>query len=247
MPIEQYTYWSVTINNPEENDYLIMRNPNSKYVRALVWTPEVGAEGTEHIQAWVRLQRNQSLAFVKKLYPRSHLKHCDKDAYNENCYQYAQKNDETTAGNHHIELNDPLPAVDSILYKVLDKAWDDMLESNKDLAERSVADKGIYDVIQAITLKRLYTDSVEREMIMERSGLEKIFVSPAYEKMKTKYWREILYRLKHNKDASTEGDEASHSSKSGRSEVYSDHEESKSTSDEGSSESSGDHSDEEDA
>lgn len=206
MPIEQYTYWSVTINNPEENDYVIMRNPNSKYIRECVWTPEVGEEGTQHIQAWIRLQRNQSMAFVKKLYPRAHLKHCDKDAYNENCHQYAQKNDDTTAGNHHIVMNDPLPAADTMLYKVLEKAWDWHLQSlmkyHKDVYEsmrESLLDPDW--LRRCVGLKKLNTGAIEREMIIERSGLEKIFISPSYEKMKSKYWAEIIIRIdKHNID-----------------------------------------------
>ena len=153
MPIEQYTYWSVTINNPDENDYLIMRNPNDKYIRSLVWTPEVGEEGTEHIQAWIRLQRNQSLAFVKKLYPRAHLKPTDKDMYNENSHQYAQKNDETTAGNHHVVLNDPLPGADTILYKVLDQAFDRLMERDSDKLDL-YEHEGLRYVINEIELKR---------------------------------------------------------------------------------------------
>jgi len=208
MPIEQYTYWSVTINNPDENDYLIVRNPNEKYIRSIVWTPEVGEEGTQHIQAWVRLQRNQTLVFVKKLYPRAHVKPTDKDMYNENSHQYAQKNDETTAGNHHITLHDPLPANDTLLYKVLDQSFDKLIECDKRIAD-FYHHEGIVDVIQRLTIKQLHTDLIEREMIMERCGLEKIFISPAYEKMKTKYWREILLRLKYKQqDAGGKDDEA---------------------------------------
>lgn len=193
----------MTINNPDENDYLIVRNPNSKYVRELVWTQEVGEEGTEHIQAWLRLQRNQTLAFVKKIYPRGHFKHCDKDAYNENCHQYAQKNDDTTAGNHHITLNDPLPANDTLLYKVLENAWERLLKRDEYLLDRVQHDgmKGeLYGM--GMSLKKLNTDVIEREMVLEKSGLEKIFISPAYEKMKAKYWREILIRIyKYKEDA----------------------------------------------
>jgi len=246
MPIEQYTYWSVTINNPDENDYLIMRNPNDKYIRSLVWTPEVGAEGTEHIQAWVRLQRNQSMAFVKKLYPRAHIKPTDKDMYNENSHQYAQKNDETTAGNHHITLNDPLPANDTLLYKVLDQAYDSLMSMNKNWKDRH-DHEGPYDVIQSLTLKQLGTDFVEREMIMERSGYEKIFVSPAYEKMKTKYWREILYRLKHNKDAGGNGSQAEQQDVYSVDQESEGYEDSDCETDEGSSEGSSAQSHEEDA
>lgn len=234
MAVEQYTYWSITINNPDENDYLITRNPNPKYIREMVWTPEVGGEeGTPHIQGWIRLQRNQSQAFVKKLYPRAHLKPCRKDDYNENCHRYAQKNDETTAGNHHITLNDPLPANDTLLYKVLDQA-----------AEVAVADRGLWTdlwhkfgaemwLMPEVSLKKLDTDAVERSMITQQAGLEKIFISPAYEKMKDKYWREILFRVySHKEDASTNRDETSVAEETRRPQVCEDHEESTSEEDE---------------
>lgn len=192
--IEQYTYWSVTINNPDDNDWLITRNPNSKYIREFVYTQEQGEEGTIHIQAWLRLQRNQSMAFVKKLYPRAHIKPLKKDEYNENCHNYAQKDDETTRGNHHITLNDPLPAVDQILYKVLQLAFEDKRKSdwriNKDLERGEMS-----DILTYTKLNDLHLDYFERKMITEKQGLEKIFISPSYEKIKLKYWREILTRI----------------------------------------------------
>lgn len=215
MAIEQYTYWSITINNPDENDYLITRNPNPKYIREMVWTPEVGAkEGTPHIQGWLRLQRNQTRAFVSKLYPRASIKPCKKDDYVENCHQYAQKNDETTAGPHHITLNDPLPAADTILYKVLDAAWDRLVEKDDSLRDR-IQHEGLKGELYCpfINLKMLMTEYVEREMVMERSGLEKIFCSPAYDKMKRKYWREIIFRLKYKQNEEG-GSNSSQSSKS---------------------------------
>ena len=202
MAIEQYTYWSVTINNPDENDYLIIRNPNPKYIREMIWTPEVGGEeGTPHIQGWVRLQHNQTQAFMKKLYPRAHLKPCRKDDYNENCHQYAQKNDETTDGNHHITLNDPLPANDTLLYNVLQRSFERLIESNKELKDY-LMNEGVYDVLQRINLKKLDSEFTERLMVTEKSGLEKIFCSPAYDRMKQRFWKEILMRLYINNDAS---------------------------------------------
>lgn len=208
MPIEQYTYWSVTINNPTETDYVLIRNPNDKYVRSLVWTPEVGEEGTEHIQAWIRLQRNQTLSFMKRLYPRAHLKPCDKDAYNENCHQYAQKNDETTAGNHHITLNDPLPASDTLLYQVIWRAFESIpnidekiLEYSKDVMTDKYTPRYLYARNEILNVKMLDTPYVEKQMVLEKSGLEKMFTSPAYERMKQKFWKEILLRLIHNDDA----------------------------------------------
>ena len=99
MPQPQFTYWSMTLNNPTDSEMVLIRNPNEKYIRQFVWTPEEGEEtGTPHIQGWLRLQRNQSLSFLKKLYPRAMFKGIEKDEYNENTHNYAQKNDGTERG-----------------------------------------------------------------------------------------------------------------------------------------------------
>jgi len=176
------TYWSMTINNPGENDYVLVRNPNDKYIRQLVWTDEEGADGTPHVQAWLRLQRNNSLAFVKKLFPRGHFRHIMKDDYNENTHSYVQKQDETTRGLHTITLNDPLPALDSTLYKVLERAFE------------AIDNEAIGGIVDSHMLR--LTKRVESEMIREKRGLEKVFISAVYRKMKTEYWTDILHRLR---------------------------------------------------
>lgn len=220
MKVEQYTYWSVTINNPDENDYVLIRNPNDKYIRSLVWTPEEGGEEhTPHIQAWVRMQRNVTQAFMKKIYPRAHFRYITKDEYNENCHAYAQKNDETTKGLHHISLNDPLPANDTLLYQVLERSFEELLQLDKKFKESYDLD---YDsehkhmIVQDLTLKKLETEIVERAMVRERSGLEKIFVSAVYEKMKSRFWRDILYRIIHNKNGDNDGLQTEDGSRSSR-------------------------------
>jgi len=84
MKLEQYTYWSMTLNNPTESEMVLVRNPNEKYIRQFVWTPEVGEkEGTPHIQGWIRMQRNVSKTVLIKLYPRASFRPIDKDQYNE--------------------------------------------------------------------------------------------------------------------------------------------------------------------
>ena len=55
-------------------------------------------------------------------------------------------------------------------------------------------------VRDALRYKDLMFDLIERMMILEKSGLEKIFISPSYEKMKQKYWKEILMRLVKEED-----------------------------------------------
>jgi len=175
----------MTINNPTENDGVLVRNPNDKYLRHFIWTPEVGKDGTPHIQAWIRLQRNQTMAFVKKLYPRGHFKPITKDDYNANAHAYAQKDDETTAGCHVISMNDPLPGVDTILYRVLEQAY---------TGEEWKTD----------TPMLLATQAVENQMVSERAGLEKLFISGTYDKMKRRFYRQIILRLNTTKQHADE-------------------------------------------
>jgi len=180
------TYWSMTINNPDETDMVLVRNPNDKYVRILVWSPEEGADGTPHIQGWLRLQRNNSLAFVRKLYPRAHFRHILKDEYNENTQRYAQKDDKTSRGQHTISVNDPIPALDTTLYRVLERVLEDAGET---IWANNWEDK---DIIRS-------TKRIESTMVTEKSGLEKIFISNSYHKMKLQFWQEILVRLSRKK------------------------------------------------
>lgn len=235
MKLEQYTYWSFTLNNPTDAEMVIIRNPNEKYIRQFVWTPEVGEkEGTPHIQGWVKLQRNQTKSFMIKLYPRASVRGIAKDEYNERCHDYAQKNDGTTAGNHVISLNDPLPVNDTLLYKVLEVAWD---------FEYSNVAEPISHLMDCTTLHKLNTIGHERQMVRERAGLEKIFCSPAYEKMKTTFWKEILFRiLTHRQDEQRSAPQEVESTSTDSH----DYEESESETDEGPSESSSYQTDEED-
>lgn len=242
MKVEQYTYWSVTINNPDENDYLIIRNPNDKYIRSLVWTPEEGGEEhTPHIQAWVRMQRNVTQAFMKKIYPRAHFRYITKDEYNENCHAYAQKNDETTKGTHHISLNDPLPANDTLLYQVLERSFEELLQVDRIFKSDYDASPRKELIVENITLKKLETGYIERAMVRERSGLEKIFVSPVYEKMKSRFWRDILYRIIHKKNADSDGLQTTEDggSSRGSSEIRESYEDSEASCSEGRDQSSG--------
>lgn len=121
--VQQYTFWSVTINNPDDNDLLIVRNPNDRYVRQVVWTNEVGAEGTPHVQMWVRLHRNNSLSLLKRLYPRGHLKGIARDEYNENCHAYAQKDDDTTHGAHVLTNAQGPPDAVNVLQQVIARTF----------------------------------------------------------------------------------------------------------------------------
>jgi len=188
MSAQLATYWSVTINNPTENDYVIVRQPHTNHIREIVWTPEVGEDGTPHIQAFVRLQRNATMGMMKKLYPRAHLKPAVKDDYILNAERYAQKNDATTVGAHTITLVDPIPAVDTLLYRVLSLTLD---------ADGCGEDGRWSKTPSAMNFNRMLreTKRIEDDLVTTEARLEKLFLSPSYDRMKRRFWEQIMTRM----------------------------------------------------
>ena len=200
------TTWSMVINNPDENDHALVTQGYPDYVRELVWTEEVGADGTPHIQAYVRLQRQQRMSFIKKLFPRGHFKPCDRDEYNLNTKRYVQKNDDTTAGKHRQVFNDPIPAADTLLYSVVKKA----LGLNNGAVGYLVNGEFDLCVVGAKMDQQFELDdedwrmlksditAVEAEMVTEKAHLEKLLVSPTYSRIKKTWLREIVTRTINN-------------------------------------------------
>lgn len=166
--IRQYTYFSGTINNPEENDFILVRNPNEKYIRQLIWTNEVGAEGTPHIQMYVRFFRNQTLNFLHKLYPRGHFKPIDKDDYNENAQRYVQKDDETTRGKHVITTNEAIPEMERIMMDMFVAIRSTNIHGNSKPRSPNLR--------QCLRLE-------EDKAVMNKLYLSKMFVSPMWERL----------------------------------------------------------------
>lgn len=183
--VQQFTYFSITINNPDDNDYLIVRNPNEKYIKQCVWTNEKGTEGTPHVQMWVRLYRNNSLSLVKKLYPRGHIKGIAKDEYNENSHAYAQKDDETTAGSHVITTNDtPRDAVD-ITQTLIQRLQTRMSNPTWYWQYKVHLLQQDNDISQSIA-------SEEENMVREKPYLAKMFVGSTYKQIKERFF-EVLW------------------------------------------------------
>lgn len=114
-------FWSMTVNNPDETTLALVRNGYPDYCREIVYTLEEGEEGTPHIQAWLKLQRQQRLSFVRKLFPRGHFKPLTNAEYVHNTKLYAQKDDETTRGAHVHVFHDPTGTVESLVKEVMEQ------------------------------------------------------------------------------------------------------------------------------
>lgn len=222
MTAPMSTTWSMVINNPDANDYAIVMQGYPDYVRELVWTKEIGENGTEHIQAYVKLQRTQRMSFIKKLFPRGHFKPCDRDEYNVNTKRYVQKDDTTTAGQHRQVYHDPIPAADTLLYSLVEKVlapdiedmnimlrkarernWygvgkEQWLVENSDFGQ----DPDLWAKGQKEEFKKLLSDA-EHELVREKRHIEKLLVSPTYSKIKKEWLWDIVARIyKHAYDNS---------------------------------------------
>lgn len=169
-------FWSMTINNPTETDMALVRNGYGDYCRELIHTLEVGENGTPHIQAWVKLQRQQRMSFMKKLFPRGHFRPLKNDEYVENTKAYAQKNDGTTEGLHVHVFHDPTDTIESVVKKVALR----MMEDDR------TDDKG--NPLH-VGIKRC---KAQKLMVIEDYRLAKMFVSATYEKMWSKYEKEMF-------------------------------------------------------
>jgi len=183
----------MTLNNPDENEMVLIRNPNPEYIRQLIWTPEEGEEGTPHIQAYVKLMKQQRMSFIKKLYPRGHFRSITSDEYKKNCSDYAQKDDKTTIGSHVITYNEQIPDVVQFLRKMLENAsgCDPSNDNQPDNAEAWMAHwYRPNEIIQRCLAE-------ERRAVAIRPSVAKLLVSPTYTRVKKLYMREIIENIVH--------------------------------------------------
>jgi len=181
----------MTLNNPDENEMVLIRNPNSEYIRQLIWTLEEGEEGTPHVQAYVKLMKQQRQSFIKKLYPRAHFRSITSDEYKHNCHDYAQKNDDTTVGAHVITYNEQIPDVVQFLRKMLEEACgcDPSNDNQPDNAEAWMSHWYRPNEILTRCL------AVEKRAVAARPTVAKLLVSPTYTRVKKLYMREIVENI----------------------------------------------------
>lgn len=207
----------MVINNPDENDYALVKRSYPAYIKDIHWTREVGESGTEHIQAYVKLQRQQRMSFIKKLFPKGHFKSITSDLYNINTMDYATKDDETTAGMHHITHNDPIPSVDSILKQIClaipeeyFPLWKDRTHPHNEDATTFPEDFAWEEHILHPCIPKIMKQ-LEKEMVLAKPRCAKILVSPTYTKLKKEFLPEIfLSYIQNADDDEIQGDENTH-------------------------------------
>jgi len=163
-------FWGMTINNYDETDLAMVQNGYPDHMRELVHTLEEGEDGTPHVQAYLKLKRQQRLSFVKKLFPRGHFVALTSSMYIENTKRYAQKLDGTARSPATHKFYDPVHTIEGLVRKVILKAIED------------------YPNVIELDDARI---AVERDLVIEDYSMAKVFVSSTYKQM----WKQFGHQM----------------------------------------------------
>lgn len=173
-------FWGMTINNPTDTDLVLVQNGYPDHMREIVHTIEEGEEGTTHIQAWIKLQRQQRLSFVKKLFPRASFQPLCNDEYIANTKKYAQKLDETAVSAAIHKFNDPIYTIENVTKRLLEGIVEELNARPE------------YASIEQVAMK------VRKQMVAKDYRFAKIFVSSTFKQMWREYSEEMLeYYMTH--------------------------------------------------
>jgi len=174
-------FWGMTINHYDETDLALVQQGYPDHVRQIVYTLERGEKGTPHIQAYLRLYRQQRLSYVKKLFPRGSFKALLADEYKLNAQRYAQKLD-ATAESPAVITNNPFP--DPVV---------ELTSVTRAVRDNFMSEDDPNTVKQAAFL--LCCRNEEQQRVREKPSLAKFYVSATYKSVKKEFWRSILQHV----------------------------------------------------
>jgi len=174
-------FWGMVINNYDETDLALVQQGYPDFIRQLVYTKEVGGEnGTPHIQAYLKLYRQQRLSYVKKLFPRGNFKPLLADDYKLNAQRYAQKLDATADSSATINNNpfpDPVVELTSVIETVMTESltmdWEKLNEK----------------------MMMFCVNREEHHRVSKSPRLAKFYVSSTYKNIKKEFWRAIAKNI----------------------------------------------------
>lgn len=168
---ERATCWSITINNPKFEDYIVVLPVGWKQQGQI----EEGAEGTRHYQGMLKTPQVR-FSQVKKYFPRAHIEVArNPDAL----AQYVRK-EET-----RVAVVESVPTLFEYQGKVAND-WneDEWKEISKDIPAEKIEDAAL-----------LYVDRIVKKHIEAGvRGAEFIAINPMWRSSWKKFWRSIIIR-----------------------------------------------------
>jgi len=182
-------FWGMVINNYDETDLALVQQGYPDYIRQIVYTLEEGESGTPHIQAYIKLYRQQRLSYMKRLFPRGNFRALMAEEYKLNAQRYAQKLD-VTARSPAVITNNPFPDPVVELTSVVDAAF------------RHFGDGSPPSHTSDSDFRRMAAQE-ERARVVEKPGLAKFYVSAIYKNIKKEFWRAIAQHIADRDEAAT--------------------------------------------
>lgn len=171
-------FWGFTINNYTDTHVALLEQGYPDYMRELVYTFEKGDSDTPHIQGWLKLQRQQRLSFVRKLFPGAHFTALVHDEYIANMKKYAQKLDSTAQSAAIHKYNEPMKTIEGVVKQVAEIMLHEMTWEES------------WDTYPA------FRKRAEKKLVAEKDyKYAKIFVSSTYKAMWNEFGREMLLQL----------------------------------------------------
>lgn len=172
---ERASCWSITINNPSEEEYAIVLPARWKLQGQL----ERGSEGTLHYQGMLTTPQVRFSA-VKKVFPRAHVE----VARNKQALEKYVKKEESRVG-----VVTSIPTLFEYQTIIADK-WDDddfRAIGNRRIAANIFTD---WDDVAMLYLDKLVAEDIESG----RRGAEFIAINPLWRSSWKKFWSSIIKR-----------------------------------------------------
>lgn len=179
------TCWSVTINNPTEEDYAACKSENLPSGWRIEGQEERGEEGTKHLQLMLRTQQIR-FAAVKKHFVRAHIEAARSAAA---LQKYVNK--EETRDGEKIKAASQIPTIFEY-QRIIAEKWD-WNEFQASIAEYIKVFPRKSPNQDELAMR--YLDSlVSRDIESGRCGAEWIATNPMWINCWKKFWRSIIKR-----------------------------------------------------
>lgn len=186
---ESGTVWSITINNPNEEDREALKAWPS-FVKELIGQDEVGENGTLHFQGMVKTKYTVKFSALKKWVSRAHIEKCRNSKALE---QYVQKA-ETAVENTQVRMSESVS--ENKEYVIPSKFPRLVVKKAKEYFDKEDwrVDGKWFDIYEDYTTKSFQDAVVNatiREMIKEGWHIELLAVNPQVMKALQKYFLEL--------------------------------------------------------
>lgn len=182
---ERATCWSITINNPTEQDL----NVSLPAGWSMTGQMEKGAEGTEHYQGMLKTSQVRFTA-VKKVFPRAHIEVARNRKALEKYVHKEETRLATVSDNKSVQVT-LFDYQHTIASKWDDNVFYQRVQQRRDFEENHKTEKyQEEDDLAMEYLDSMVADDIENGVI----GVEYIAINPMWRSAWKKFWRQMVAR-----------------------------------------------------